>query len=71
MQATLRRTGTTAVIHRLDDVNPAMPLRKSLAEASPDCRTQDLEPEALTAALSLGAMVLTLLTSLAVKLLLG
>ncbi|HEY2106793.1 MAG TPA: hypothetical protein VGH29_13445 [Candidatus Binataceae bacterium] len=73
MLAELRRTGSIAMaIHRPDDANPVVPLRKSLdAAQDTDRHNQEQEPEALTAALSLGAMALTLLTSLAIKLLLG
>ena len=71
MQAALRRNGTMAAIHRADDANPVVPLRKSLAMApDSDRHNQEREPEALAAALSLVAIVLTLLTSLAMKLLL-
>ena len=73
MQTALRRTGTMApVIHHPDEANPAVPLRKSVAIApESDRHSQEREPEALTAALFLGALVLTLLTSLAMRLFLG
>lgn len=59
-------------IHRRHVANPVVPLRKSLASApGRDRHNQEREPEALTAALSLGAIFLTILISLAMKLLHG
>jgi hypothetical protein len=72
MQAVLRGTGTMATaIHRPDQASAVVPSRKSLAMApDSDRHNQEAEPEALAAAVSLGAIILTILTSLAMKLLL-
>lgn len=70
MQAALRRTEPIPVVaHRANVVNSTVPVRKTLALAPSRGRhTEQEEPEALVAALSLGAIILALLVSIAIKL---
>ena len=61
-----------AAIARSGESKAAVALRKTPATARDlDRRNQEREPEALAAALSLAAIVLTILTSLVMKLVLG
>jgi len=66
MYRAMRRTiAAAAAVHR-DSANVVVQLRKPVVPA-PGQHDQEREPEALAAALSLGAVFLTILTSLAIR----